>query len=333
MREYKRKVISYEAELAELRRDLASARRTTRHEGAARAAEAPALASPVTREKSAATAPSSRSSPPAGAKAEPDAAALVEQFAKEFQESVEEGRREQFQADLKAYAAELRARMSEADIIQRKARAVEILQEQIAAATDVRERESLERRMEKIQAASPEDLPGVLSYYEEMDTFQELNRLMDEYNISREDLREYGIEPPPRRRWGPDAREIAWNLGRFVENYAPLVDQSVRDQYRRDFESYLNTLSSKPTEADLLQKRNQMLGRLQEEYNAAGEEDRARIKRQMERVERYSAERLRRQIESDNLRALRDLAEKYDLPRSEMRQSGVWAPTDRRRRQ
>jgi hypothetical protein len=153
--------------------------------------------------------------------------------------------------------------------------------------------------------------------------------MMEEYNISREDLRDFGIEPPPRSRWGPDVREIAGNLERFVDSYESLVDPGMRDQYRRDFDTYLSTLASRPSDAALLQRKSQMLSQLQEEYNAAGADEKARIKRQMERVERYSMERLRRQVESENLRGLRDLADKYGLPRSELRQSGVWAPRGR----
>jgi len=133
------------------------------------------------------------------------AAGLLEAFAKDYAPRIEESRREQFAKDFTAYVAELRKDGEGADA-QTRDRMLEVLQTRIASAASEREREELKRRQETIRSASDEDLQDVLAYYQELDNFRELEQLMDEYGISREELRLKGIEPPPQNSWGRTPR-------------------------------------------------------------------------------------------------------------------------------
>lgn len=149
---------------------------------------------------------------------------LLEQFAEEYVSSLGESDREKFTKDARALIASLQATTDASPPLQRKEELMRSLQERISASGYDREKSALENRLKCIEGASEDDLPGVLDYYQKLDNIDTVNRFMQDYNISREELSEYGIEPPPRSRMWPDAKEIANSLRSFVEDYASLVD-------------------------------------------------------------------------------------------------------------
>lgn len=257
---------------------------------------------------------------------------LLEQFTLEYENGIDEARRERYRKDLGSFLAGLRAQARGEPAPQRKEKALGELREKIAAETDEDERQELATRMEKIKGASAEDLEGVLNYYQQLDNNAELGWLMEEYDISRDELRDYGIAPPPRTRWGPEAKEIVNNLNAFVDGYAPLVPAEQREQYRKDFNDAISSLSTRPTDEQVLQKKSQMLADLQAQYAAAEEGGKNRIQRRIQRLESTDVDSLRRRVQMENARGIRDIAEKYGIPHSELRQAGVTAPHTRRGR-
>ena len=267
------------------------------------------------------------------ASAEPSAIpkniSLLEQFTLEYENSIEEGRKEQYRKDFGSLLAELRAQAQKEPAQRTRERMVGRLRERINAETDAEDKELLENRLAKIENASPEDLEGTLDYYQQFDNNQEINRLMDEYTISRDELRDYGITPPPRIRWGPDVKEIANNLNSFVENYEPLVAEGERDQYQKDFNDLIANFSTRPTDEQVLQRRNQMMGDLQAQYAAATESAKQRIQRRIQRLEATDLDSLRRRVQMEKAREIGTISDKYGIPRSELRQSGITIPRAR----
>lgn len=250
------------------------------------------------------------------------AAAKIKAFVNDYASRIEEGRREKFVQDFSAYAATLKPEGA-GDAEGARERTLAELESRIATAASEREREELKRRQETIRNVSAEDLPAVLSYYRGLDSFQELDELMDEYNISREELRSRGVEPPPQNSWGPEPREIAYNLKNFVDAYAPLTDPSRREEYRKDFADYLSGLASRPSDEEIQQKRASMLAEI--ETRAASETgvNPERLERRKEFLRNAAPELLRRMIQGDSLQKLNALVEKYGIPADELRDSGI----------
>lgn len=257
---------------------------------------------------------------------------LLEQFTLEYENGIEDGRKEIYQKELGSLLANLRAQAQNEPAPQRKEKALNELREKIAAETDEDARQELENRMGKINNASAEDLEGVLNYYRQLDNNAELSRLMDEYNISRDELRDYGITPPPRTRWAPELKEVTNNLNSFVEDYASLVPEDQREQYRKDFNDVLSNMLTRPTDDQVIQRKNQMLADLQTRYASADERNKDRIQRRIQRLESTDLDGLRRRMQMENSRGIGDLAEKYGIPRDELYQSGVMPPRTRRGR-
>ena len=249
---------------------------------------------------------------------------MLEWFVWNYEPFISGEMREEYRKDFGDYIAGLREQSAGESSLDRKEKMMSGLQEQIAQTTDAGERELLEGRMEKIQNAGEEDLEGVIDYYQTMDNIDGLNNLMEKYNISREELREAGVTPPPRDNWWPEAKEIAYNLNKFVSKYEPLTDEGQRDQYRKDFSDYITDLTAHRTDGQVLQKRDQMIMEMEEEYKAASDREKQRLERRMRRLQNSDTDSLRRLLQVDGLRALNQLAEKYDIPGSELRQSGVW---------
>ncbi len=248
---------------------------------------------------------------------------LLEWFAWSHEPFIDEGMREEYRKDFSDYIANLREQSTDEPMPERKDKVLSSLQQQINQTTDDSERELLQRRIEKLQNADEDDLEGILDYYQRLDNIQGLNHLMEKYNISREELRESGIAPPPRGSWGPDVKEIAYNLNNFVRNYEPLAETGQRDQYRKDFNDYITNLTTRPTDEQVLQRRDQMLRDLEERRKTASEGEKQRLERRMRRLQDSDTDRLRRWVQIDKLSELNKLAEKYGIPNNELRQSGV----------
>ena len=313
-KEWRRQAYDYENRLAALRDRLGGKK------------GAPAVSAPPPPEKAPAAASALSEAAPEAVEAPAvspvSAAAKIEAFANDYALQIEEGRREKFVRDFNAYAATLKPPAA-GDAEGARERTLAELESRIASAASEREREELQRRQEAIRNVSAEDLPAVLAYYRGLDSFQELDELMDEYNISREELRSRGVEPPPRSSWGPEPREIAYNLKNFVDAYAPLTDPSRREEYRKDFADYLSGLASRPSDEEIQQKRTSLLAEL--ETRAASETgvNPERLERRREFLRTAEPEILRRMIQGDSLQKLNALVEKYGIPANELRDSGV----------
>ncbi len=313
-KKWRRQADDYENRLAALRdrlgekKDASALARPLPAEKAPAVASAPSVAAPETVE--------APERPPVSA------AAKIEAFANDYASRIEEGRREKFVQDFAAYAATLKPEGA-GDAEGARGRTLAELESRIAAAASEREREELKRRQETIRNASADDLASVLSYYRGLDSFQELDELMDEYNISREELRSRGVEPPPQNSWGPEPREIAYNLKNFVDAYAPLTDPSRREEYRKDFADYLSGLASRPSDEEIQQKRASMLAEI--EARAASETgvNQERLERRKESLRNADPELLRRMLQGDSLQKLNALVEKYSIPADELRESGI----------
>jgi len=199
------------------------------------------------------------------------------------------------------------------------------LREQIGGETDEREARRLQGRLDRLENAAEEDLGGILDYYYALDEIRGLNVLMARYNISREELRQAGIEPPPRRNWGPDVLEVAFNLDNFVRLYEPVVAEDTRDGYREEFNDYLVRMTTRPSDEEVLQRRDQMLVELEQRSAASNERESQRIAARIERVQNADLNSIRRRMQFETLGELYGLVQKYDIPRAELREAGVWS--------
>lgn len=335
---YKQKLAARERELRARGTELAEAKRRS-VEKKIRPAASALSARELGQKKALATAVQPGAQPegtaetsPTGISAIPGNISMLEQFVSEYENSIAEGRQDKYQKEFGAFLASLRAQAQKEPALQRKERTLGDLRDKIAAETDEDEKEELGNRMEKIKNASGEDLEGILNHYQQLDNNEELGRLMAEYNISRDELSDYGITPPPRTRWGPEIKEITNNLNAFVQDYAPLVPEGQREQYRKDFNDAISNMSTRPTDEQVIQRKNQMMGELEAQLAAAPENEKQRIQRRMQGLEETDLDNLRQRVQMEKARGIRDLSEKYGIPRSELQQSGVMVPRGRRNR-
>jgi len=259
-----------------------------------------------------------------------DIASALEGFVSEFEVFVDEELGAQYREDFGVYISGLRSDPAEATVSQRKEEMLAVLQTQMDGATGERQTEALRMRMERIESADEEDLPGVLNYYQAMADMRRLNELLDEYYISREEMRQAGIEPPPRRGWGPDVMEVAYNLDHFVSIFEPMVDESRRDEYNQDFSGYLTALTTRPADEEVTRRKDEMLAGMRERYATADDRAQRRIETGMQRLEEADLADVRRMMQSEQLRGLDGLIEKYDIPRSDLGQAGGWTRGRRR---
>ncbi|MCX6355822.1 MAG: hypothetical protein NTZ78_13100 [Candidatus Aureabacteria bacterium] len=326
---YEQQLAARDAELRGLRDQLAAARNSAAGARAAKPgspAQSPAAASGQRPQPLSGTQMASPSAAEAGTSASGKEIDLLEQFAQEYSRSLEGSDREQFGKDLQALIALLKAPSGDTPPLQRKEAMVKDIQEKIGASSDSREKAGLENRLKRVESASEEDLPGVLNYLQKMDNIENLNKFMRDYNISRDELADYGIEPPPRTGFRPEPKEIANNLKGFVEDYAPLVDPTQREQYRSDFDSLAANLSKRLTDEEVMQGKDRMLKDLQTRYATAPENEQQRIKNRIARLENSDVTALRPRLQFEMLRDIDTLAKKYNIPPNELRQTGVLFP-------
>lgn len=322
---YEQRLIGYEAELRRLNAELAAAR----HFPAAastppRREETPGPA-PAQAKEASAQALAALASPGEAAEGEEETvASLLEQFMQDYEGTIEEGRRAQFRSDIAAYIARLKEQPGAVPAEQRKESRLRDLRAGLEAAGGEREREQIRDRIAKIEGASPEDLPGVLDYYQRLDGIKDLNRIMEEYDIPRDELSAAGIEPPPRSSWQPETREIAGNLRDFVDRFEPLAPPEQRAQFRSELEACAAGLATRPTDAQVAAARDAMIADLRAQAAAADGRRQERINRRIQQLESGSLDSVRRRIQADKLAEISALAEKYKIPRQDLRDSGVW---------
>lgn len=329
---YEQRLIGYEAELRRLRAELAAARQFHSPRGL-HGAPSPAPAASHARElSSSAQALAALAAPTDPAAAEEETvASFLETFAQEYEELIDEGRRAQFRSDFAAYVACLREDVTAIPASQRKESVLQNLRTRLESATSERERALFQGRIDAIENASAEDLPGVLDYYGRLDSIQALNRLLDEYEIPRDELIAAGIEPPPRSSWQPETREIAGNLRAFTEGYEALVPEGMREQFRREAEACVAALTARPTDAQVIEQRDAMLRELRERAATSEGERQQRIARRIAQLESEPLDSVRRRMQTEKLDEIAALADKYSIPRQELRESGVWYQRRRRR--
>jgi hypothetical protein len=63
---------------------------------------------------------------------------------------------------------------------------------------------------------------------------------------------------------------------------------------------------------------------------AAAESDKQRIEQRMQSLEASDLDAMRQRVQMENARGIRDIADKYGIPSSELQQSGVRVPRARR---
>jgi hypothetical protein len=322
---YEQRLIGYEAELRRLKAELSAAKQFPA------AKETPAGRSPTPApgqaqgKDSPARAIAALAAPGDAASCEEaTVASLLEQFMQDYEGTIDEGRRAQFRNDLAAYIARLKEQPGAVPVPQRKDARLRDLRTRLESATNDRERELLQSRIGSIENASAEDLPGVLDYYQRLDSIQSLNRIMEEYDIPRDELSAAGIEPPPRNTWQPEAREIAGNLKDFVDRYEPLAPPEQRAQFREEFDACAANLAARPSDAQVAVRRDAMLGDLRTQAAAASGRQQERINRRIQQLESGSLDSVRRRIQEEKLAEVAALADKYGIPRQDLRESGVW---------
>ncbi len=328
---YEQRLIGYEAELRRLNAELSAARHFPRP-------EAPAAQPPVPPAQGAGRKPLAEAvaalASPGGADDGEEAtpASLMEQFMSDFEGSVDEGRRAQFRDDIAAYIARLKEQSGAAPAERRKEERLGELRSQVEAASSEREREMLRDRIARIEGASAEDLPGVLDYYQRLDGMQTLNRIMDEYDIPRDELSAAGIEPPPRSSWRPETREIARNLRNFIDRFEPLAPAAQRAQFREELEACAADLAARPTEAQIAAARDAMVADLRAQAAASTGRRLEGINRRIRQLESGPLDSVQRRIQQEKFAQISALAEKYQIPRQDLRESGVIFSTRRRGR-
>lgn len=328
---YEQRLIGYEAELRRLNAELSAARHFPRPEAAA--AQPPAPPARDTGRKPLAEAVAALASPGGaddGEEATP--ASLMEQFMSDFEGSVDEGRRAQFRDDIAAYIARLKEQSGAAPAERRKEERLGELRSQVEASSSEREREMLRDRIARIEGASAEDLPGVLDYYQRLDGMQTLNRIMDEYDIPRDELSAAGIEPPPRSSWRPETREIARNLRNFIDRFEPLAPAAQRAQFREELEACAADLAARPTEAQIAAARDAMVADLRAQAATSTGRRLEGINRRIRQLESGPLDAVQRRIQQEKFAQISALAEKYQIPRQDLRESGVIFSTRRRGR-
>ena len=163
----------------------------------------------------------------------------------------------------------------------------------------------------------------MLDYYQRLDSVQSLNRIMEEYDIPRDELSAAGIEPPPRNTWQPETREIAGNLKDFVDRYEPLTPPEQRAQFREEFDACAANLAARPSDAQVAVSRDAMLGNLRTQAAAATGRPQERLNRQIQQLESGSLDSVRRRIQEEKLAEISALADKYGIPRQDLRESWV----------
>ncbi|MEI6632321.1 MAG: hypothetical protein WCP22_00725, partial [Chlamydiota bacterium] len=275
---YEQRIIGYEAELRRLTAELTAAKQFPAAKGTL-AGRSPAPAPGVAQGKDspARALAALAASGDAASGEEATVASLLEQFIQDYEDTIDEGRRAQFRNDFAAYIARLKEQPGAVPVPQRKDARLRDLRARLESASNDRERELLQSRIGSIENASAEDLPGVLDYYQRLDSIQSLNRLMEEYNIPRDELSAAGIEPPPRNSWQPEAREIAGNLKDFADRYEPLAPPEQRAQFREEFDACAANLTARPSDAQVVEMRNAMLGDLRTQAAAATGRQQERI--------------------------------------------------------
>lgn len=321
---YEQQLIGYEAELRRVRAELTAAKQFPAASGT------PSGPSPTPPGQARIQETPGRALAALGAPAEEvsgeeaTVASLLEQFVQDYEGTVEEGRRSQFRSDLAAYIARLKELPGSVPVPQRKDARLRDLRARLESSTSDSERRLLRDRIAGIEGASDEDLPGVLDYYQRLESIQGLNRIMEEYSIPRDELSAAGIEPPPRSTWQPETHEVAANLKEFMDRYEPLTPPEQRAAFRKEFEACAENLAARPTDTQVLQMRDAMVADLRGRAAVATGRQQERINRRIQQLESGSPDLVRRRMQEDKLAEVSALADKYGVPRQDLRESGVW---------
>ena len=135
-------------------------------------------------------------------------AAKLDEFTKAYAPKLEEsGRKEQFEAAMAAYKAEATGEYTTEELV---AKYTERLNERISEGTDDRRTGFFERRLEELQNATGEDLDEMVSNYTRFTNSRELARIIEEYEIPREEVQQYGLVVFGGRRRGGRGGPGGW---------------------------------------------------------------------------------------------------------------------------
>jgi len=323
--QYEKRLQWYEGEINRLKAKLVATNETLNKErAAAKNAGGPANSAGAKPGKAASSPEAAEGSSPSPANPVPEGAGVkLEDFENSHAALLDPALGEQFKKEMAAYMARLNPPAAPIPLQKRKEMMLADVQAELDATPDEREKELLQRKAEKIQDASEEDLAGVLDYYQDLENNRTLDELMERYGISRNELVEYGIAPPPMTYRGADTVEAAYNVRKFMEKYEPLTDSGVREQYVKDFNDYLSRLSQSPTEAEITQRRDEMILNLQQRRSSASGRYAERLERRIQSLQEGNVRSVSRRIQSEKIREINDLAQKYGIPANELRQSGI----------
>lgn len=262
---------------------------------------------------------------------------LVEDLAR----YMDEEQAAEFTKAFNKFIEDLKVDESSIPVSERRANLLNKLQEDMAGTQNEYQKRMIQKRIDAINNASEEDLPGILAYYQKLDDIQNLNQLMREFNIGRDELISAGMDPPPRSQMGPDPLELAVNLDSFADAYTPFIPQEKREQFTEQVADYLDGLTRWRNSEEIQQYKEYSYNKTQAEYQkslndlaaSTGLDEQARQERinrlasyyekQLERIQDSSDSRIRRMMQFDQMGELRNLLGEYDIPSDDLREYGV----------
>jgi hypothetical protein len=118
-------------------------------------------------------------------------ATKLDEFTKAYAPKLDEsGRRAEFEAAMAAYKAQVTTEYTTEELV---AQYTESLNERINESTDERRTGFFERQLEELQNATGEELEERVGNYTRFNNSRELNAIVEEYDIPREEVQQYGL--------------------------------------------------------------------------------------------------------------------------------------------
>lgn len=246
-----------------------------------------------------------------------------------------------FRKEFGAFIEDLSADKSNIPLAQRKKNLLAKFQEELEGSESEYQKKMLQQRIDAINNASEQDVPGILAYFQKLEDIQTLGQLMSDFNIGRDELLEVGVNPPPRSEAGPDPLELAVNMDSFLEAYVSLVPQDKQAQFTERISGCLEELTKWRNDAEVEQHRaawyDATRASYEKRYNALvvntsldekTKEEKLNwtvqyYKGLLERAEKASGSRIRQIMQSQQMSELRNLLIEYKIPSSDLRQYGV----------
>jgi hypothetical protein len=113
---------------------------------------------------------------------------FIDEYAPKLDET---GRRTEFEADMNAYREEVTKEYSTEELLENHKQS---LQRQIDEATDDRMKQWYQRQLQALSESEGQALKARLENYRRYENMRELSEIARKYNISRTELRNYGLQ-------------------------------------------------------------------------------------------------------------------------------------------